>query len=101
MTHNLKKIVSDELKIAVFASGRGSNFEAILKAIQAGTIKGARIVGVISNNSGAGALETAAKNGIPAYTSAEGSSRPIRISTATSSRSSTPSAPISSSSPGT
>jgi len=67
LTHNLKKIVSDELKIAVFASGRGSNFEAILKAIQAGTIKGARIVGVISNNSGAGALETAAKNGIPAY----------------------------------
>jgi phosphoribosylglycinamide formyltransferase 1 len=59
--------VSDELKIAVFASGRGSNFEAILKAIQAGTIKGARIVGVISNNSAAGALETAGRNGIPAY----------------------------------
>ncbi len=59
--------MNDELKIAVFASGRGSNFEAILTAIQAGKIKSARIVGVVSNNSGSGALATAAKNGIPAY----------------------------------
>jgi phosphoribosylglycinamide formyltransferase-1 len=60
----LKKNVNYELKIAVFASGRGSNFEAILKAIRSGVIRGARIVCVISNNSGAGALETARKNGI-------------------------------------
>ena len=58
--------MNDALKIAVFASGRGSNFEAILKAIRAGKIKGARIVGVVSNNSGAGALETARQNGITA-----------------------------------
>jgi phosphoribosylglycinamide formyltransferase-1 len=66
LTHNFKKIVPDHLKIAVFASGRGSNFEAILKAIQEGRIKGAGIVCVVSNNSGAGALETARRNGIPA-----------------------------------
>ena len=66
MTQNFKKIVTGHLKIAVFASGRGSNFEAILKAIQSGRIRGAAIVCVVSNNSGAGALETAMKNGIPA-----------------------------------
>jgi len=58
--------VDDGLKIAVFASGRGSNFEAILKAISTGVIKGAGIVAVISNNPGSGALETARCNGIPA-----------------------------------
>lgn len=58
--------MADDLKIAVFASGRGSNFEAILKAIRGGKIRGAAIVVVISNNSGAGALATARTNGIPA-----------------------------------
>lgn len=58
--------MADDLKIAVFASGRGSNFEAILKAIRAGKIKGAEVVAVISNNSGAGALQTARTHGIPA-----------------------------------
>lgn len=67
MTQNFKKIVTDPLKIAVFASGRGSNFEAILKAIQEGRIRNAGIVCVVSNNSGAGALETARANGIPAH----------------------------------
>jgi phosphoribosylglycinamide formyltransferase-1 len=58
--------VNDALKIAVFASGRGSNFEAILKAIGRGEIKGASIAVVISNNSGSGALEIARNHGIPA-----------------------------------
>ena len=58
--------MNDGLKIAVFASGRGTNFEAILKAIRECSIKGAGIVAVISNNSGAGALETARNNDIPA-----------------------------------
>ena len=66
MTHNFKKNVTGDLKIAVFASGRGSNFEAILKAIQEGRIRNAGIVCVVSNNSTAGALETARRNGIPA-----------------------------------
>lgn len=66
MTHNFTEIVPDDLKIAVFASGRGSNLEAILAAIREGRINGARIAVVVSNNSGSGALETARREGIPA-----------------------------------
>jgi phosphoribosylglycinamide formyltransferase 1 len=46
------------MNIAVFASGRGSNFQAILKAIDSGSLP-ARVVMVISNNAVAGALEIA------------------------------------------
>jgi len=53
------------LNIAVFASGKGSNFRAILNAIKAGKIQDARVVLVISNNSDAGALVTARENNIP------------------------------------
>jgi phosphoribosylglycinamide formyltransferase-1 len=59
-------VVPDLLNIAVFASGKGSNFQAILDAIKAGKIPNARIALVISNNSSAGALEIARNNGIPA-----------------------------------
>jgi phosphoribosylglycinamide formyltransferase-1 len=52
------------LNIAVFGSGRGSNFRAILTAIEQGRIAGARIVLVISNNSGAGILEVARRHGL-------------------------------------
>lgn len=54
------------LNIAVFGSGRGSNFQAILQAIQRGTIPNAAIRVVISNNSAAGILEIARGSGIPA-----------------------------------
>lgn len=54
------------LTIAVFGSGRGSNFHAILSAMQQGTIPGARIALVISNNSAAGILDVARAGGIPA-----------------------------------
>lgn len=47
------------LRIAVFASGRGSNLRAIVDAIEAGTIPDSRVFLVISNNSNAGALELA------------------------------------------
>lgn len=53
------------LKIAVFASGRGSNFEALHHALIERHIN-ARIVVVISNNSAAGALSLARSFGIPA-----------------------------------
>jgi phosphoribosylglycinamide formyltransferase-1 len=53
------------MNIAVFASGRGSNLMAILKAIEEGKLK-ARVVVVISNNSSAGALEIARSKGIDA-----------------------------------
>jgi phosphoribosylglycinamide formyltransferase-1 len=54
------------LNIAVLGSGRGSNFLAILTAIEAGNVPGARIVVAISNNSNAGILEIARRRGIPA-----------------------------------
>jgi len=53
------------MNIAVFASGRGSNVEAILNAIQRGTLP-ARVVVLVSNKSGAGAMELARARGIPA-----------------------------------
>jgi phosphoribosylglycinamide formyltransferase-1 len=54
------------LRIAVLGSGRGSNFEAILTAIQQGNVPGARICLVISNNSGAGILNIARACDLPA-----------------------------------
>ncbi len=56
----------DKLNIAIFASGKGSNFKAILDAIYSGTIRNSRIALVISNNSDAGALTIAQENNIPA-----------------------------------
>ena len=53
------------MNIAVFASGRGSNVQAILKAIQDGRLP-ASVCLLISNNSSAGALEIARTAGIPA-----------------------------------
>jgi phosphoribosylglycinamide formyltransferase-1 len=54
------------LRIAVLGSGRGSNFQAILTAIQHGNVPGARICLVISNNSGAGILNIARVYDLPA-----------------------------------
>jgi phosphoribosylglycinamide formyltransferase-1 len=53
------------LSIGVFASGRGSNFLAILEAIETGRLQ-AEVRVLISNNPEAGALETARKRGISA-----------------------------------
>jgi phosphoribosylglycinamide formyltransferase-1 len=53
------------LRIAVLASGRGSNFEAILTAITEERLK-AEIGLVMSNKSKAGALEIARNHNIPA-----------------------------------
>jgi phosphoribosylglycinamide formyltransferase-1 len=53
------------MNIAVFASGRGSNFQAILNAIDTGFLP-ARITVLISNKSDAGAFEIAHKHNIPA-----------------------------------
>lgn len=51
------------LRVAVLASGRGSNLQAIIDAIEAGQVK-AQIVAVISNKKDAVALERARKHGI-------------------------------------
>ncbi|MGL6201053.1 MAG: phosphoribosylglycinamide formyltransferase [Lachnospiraceae bacterium] len=52
------------LNIVVLVSGGGTNLQAIIDAIEAGTITNARITGVISNNRGAYALERADQHGI-------------------------------------
>lgn len=51
------------LCVAVLASGRGSNLQALIDAIEAGQVQ-ARIVAVISNKKEAVALERARKHGI-------------------------------------
>jgi len=54
----------DRLKVGVLASGRGSNLQAIIDAIEKGDIN-AEIVVVISDRSDAYALVRAQKHGIP------------------------------------
>jgi len=54
-------------RIAALASGRGSNLQALIDAIAAGTLD-ARIVGVFSDRPGAAALERAAAAGIETAT---------------------------------
>jgi formyltetrahydrofolate-dependent phosphoribosylglycinamide formyltransferase len=53
------------MNIAVFASGRGSNFQAILNAINEGRLP-AHVTLLVSNNSSAGALDLARSKNIPA-----------------------------------
>lgn len=54
------------LKIVVCVSGGGTNLAAIMQGIEDGTIGNTEIVGVISNNAGAYALERAKQKGIDA-----------------------------------
>ncbi len=53
------------LKVAVLVSGGGTNLQAILDAVDNGTITNTEIVGVISNNRNAYALERAKAKCIP------------------------------------
>lgn len=53
------------MNVAVFASGRGSNLNAIIEAIRKGVLP-ARLSIVVSNNASAGALELARSHNIPA-----------------------------------
>jgi len=52
------------LRVAVLASGRGSNLQAIIDAIESRVVQ-AQIVAVISNKKEAVALERARKHGLP------------------------------------
>ena len=54
------------LKVVVLVSGGGTNLQAIIDAVENGTITNTEIVGVISNNKNAYALERAKKHGIEA-----------------------------------
>ena len=53
------------LRVLVMVSGGGTNLQAILDSVQSGEITDAEIVGVISNNPGAYALERGEKAGVP------------------------------------
>jgi len=55
---------SPPLRLAVFASGTGSNFMAIVDSIEAGKLNAA-VVGLISNNPDAGAIAFAKSKHIP------------------------------------
>ena len=52
------------LRILACVSGGGTNLQALIDRIEDGTIQGAKIVKVISNNPGVFALERAEKHGI-------------------------------------
>lgn len=54
------------LRVLVCVSGGGTNLQALIDSIENGTVKGAQITRVISNNRNAYALERAAKHGIAA-----------------------------------
>jgi phosphoribosylglycinamide formyltransferase-1 len=54
----------EEKRIAVFASGRGSNFQAIIKSIESGYIA-AKVALCVTNNPNAGVIELAEKYNIP------------------------------------
>lgn len=52
------------LEVVVLVSGGGTNLQAIIDAVEAGTVTNTRIRGVISNNKNAYALKRAEKHGI-------------------------------------
>ncbi len=52
------------LRVAVMVSGGGTNLQALIDAVEAGTIEHTQIVAVISNKKDAYALERAEKHGI-------------------------------------
>ena len=52
------------LNVVVLVSGGGTNLQAIIDSVESGAITNTKIVGVISNNQNAYALERAKKHGI-------------------------------------
>ena len=60
--------MSEKIRIAVLVSGGGTNLQALIDAQQAGELPDGEIALVVSNKTGAYALERAAKAGIPAVT---------------------------------
>jgi phosphoribosylglycinamide formyltransferase-1 len=56
---------TEALRVAILASGRGSNLQAIIDAIEAGTVQ-SKIVAVISNKKEAQALARARRHGLSA-----------------------------------
>lgn len=54
------------LRVVVMVSGGGTNLQAIIDGVKNGLITNTELVGVISNNKNAYALQRAKENGIPA-----------------------------------
>ena len=54
------------LNVVVLVSGGGTNLQAIIDAVEVGSITNTKIVGVISNNRNAYAMERAKNQGIAA-----------------------------------
>ena len=54
------------LNVSVLVSGGGTNLQAIIDRVEDGTLRGVKLVRVISNNPGVLALERAKKHGIEA-----------------------------------
>jgi len=70
---------SAELRIAVLASGSGTTLQAVIDACEDGLLHG-RVVVVISNNSGSGAMARAARYRIPcAHLSSQTHQDPDRL----------------------
>lgn len=60
----LEPMATSKLRLGVLASGRGSNLQALIDAIESGTVQ-ARVAVVISNKKEAQALERARVHGVP------------------------------------
>jgi phosphoribosylglycinamide formyltransferase-1 len=58
---------SNDLRLAVFASGGGSNFQSVLDAIDRGDLA-ATVALLVTDRDGIGALDRAARHGIPTAT---------------------------------
>lgn len=54
-------------KVAIFASGSGSNFEAIVQAVQSGKLNGVEVSLLVCDKPGAKVLERAERLGIEAF----------------------------------
>ena len=63
------------MKLAIFASGFGSNFEHILNCTKNGALNNSEIVFFHSDKPASRSAQIAAENGIPSYLSAKGEDR--------------------------
>lgn len=60
----MNRVLPRKSRIVVLASGRGTNFQAIIDASESGRLSG-EVVGLVSDNPNAAALERARRHGIP------------------------------------
>lgn len=73
------RVKSGEFRIVVMASGRGTNFQAIIDAVETGQLHAAQVAGLVCDEPDAPALKRAAAHGVPAVVVAR-ESHPSRAS---------------------